>query len=179
METPCIPRSIRASIVWPLPEPAMSTASINDAIALLNALLRGELSAIDSYDRAAAALADPPLPELLENRACHLRRSQVLARTIRTQGGIPDTASGVWGALAKAATRGAAVLGRAAVIAVLTDGEERGLTTYRTELRRGDADVRQLIGVDLLPAQKRSLARLRQLIEVEGPMPGAASGGSA
>lgn len=156
----------------------MSTASINDAITLLNALLRGEVSAIDSYDRAVAALPDPPLPELLENRACHLRRSQVLAQTIRIHGGIPDTTAGVWGALAKAATQGAAVLGRAAVIAVLTEGEERGLTAYRSELRRGDAEVRQLIGVELLPAQKRTLARLRQLIEVEGPPPGTAWGGS-
>src|SRR5579862_6209170 len=93
--------------------------------------------------------------------------------------GIPDTSAGVWGALAKAATQGAAVLGHAAVIAVLTEGEERGLTTYRSELRRGDAEIRQLIAVDLLPAQRRTLARLRQLIEVEGPEPGTAPGGSA
>ncbi len=157
----------------------MSTTSITDTILFLHALLRGELSAVDSYDRAMAGLPEPPLGELLENRQCHHRRSQIIARAIRAHGGIPDASSWVWGALAKATTQGAAVLDRAAIIAVLTDGEERGLTTYRNELSRGDAEVRQLIGVDLLPSQKRTLTRLRQLIEVEGPPSGSAARGTA
>ena len=146
----------------------MPSTSQIDTITQLKALLKGEISAVESYDVAISALADGRIPAVTENHDCHARRVELIVAAIRANGGVPDVTSGVWGALAGAATKGAAVLGRAAVFAILIEGEERGLSDYRRLLRSGDPSIRQLIGTDLLPAQKQSLARLLQTDEAAG-----------
>jgi hypothetical protein len=65
--------------------------------------------------------------------------------------------------LAQATTGSAKLFGRSAVIAILEEGEDRGLADYRTAVVAGDEELRQLIDVELLPAQKRTHGRMSEL----------------
>jgi hypothetical protein len=141
-----------------------TTTNANDeAITQLNTFLRGELSAVETYDQALEKLSGEEIPELTLNRDCHFRRTQLLANAVVAKGGTPETKSGAWGALAQAATGSAKLFGRNAVISVLEEGEDRGLADYRAAVGKGDEEIRQLIGGDLLPAQKRTHERMSQL----------------
>jgi hypothetical protein len=139
------------------------TTTITETNNKLNALLRGELSAVETYDQVLKKLPWDEIPELRVNRDCHFRRTQLLANAIQFKGGTPETTSGAWGALAQAATGGAKLFGRDAMIAILEEGEDRGLADYRTAMEAGDEELRQLIGVELLPAQKRTHERMSLL----------------
>jgi hypothetical protein len=139
------------------------TTTTVDTIKQLNALLRGELSAVETYDQAVKKLTGEEIPELALNRDCHFRRTQLLADAVQSKGGTPESSSGAWGALAQAATSSAKLFGRGALIAILEEGEDRGLSDYRTAMGADDYEVKQLIGVDLLPAQKRTHERMSQL----------------
>ncbi len=141
----------------------MSDTTQADAIKQLNTFLRGELSAVETYDQVLKKLPGEEIPELILNRDCHSRRTKLLANAILAKGGTPETGSGAWGALAQAATGSAKLFGRSAMISILEEGEDRGLADYRTAVGVGDEEVRQLVGVDLLPAQKRTHGRMSEL----------------
>jgi bacterioferritin (cytochrome b1) len=129
----------------------------------LNYLLRSELAAVDSYDRAAVMLGDVIIPELGENRDCHFKRSQELNAAITAMDGEPAVSSGAWGGLSDTATEGVLVLGRTDIIGILTTGEDRGLADYRSMRLTADDRVRPIITRDLLPAQERTHHRIRLL----------------
>jgi Domain of unknown function (DUF2383) len=141
-----------------------NTTTNTETINQLNALLRGELSAVETYDQVLKKLSGAETPtELPMNRDCHFRRTQLLANEVVAKGGTPESSSGTWGALAQAATGSAKLFGRDAMIAVLEEGEDRGLSDYRTAAGVDDEDVQQLINVELLPAQKRTHERMSLL----------------
>ena len=74
--------------------------------ARLNALLRGEISAVETYDQAIAKAADErPLDAATLRRIAqeHGRAAQKLRAAVVRAGGRPENSSGVWGAYAKAA----------------------------------------------------------------------------
>jgi hypothetical protein len=140
-----------------------ATNTQSESIKQLNTFLRGELSAVETYDQVLKKLSGDEIPELAENRDCHFRRTLLLTNAIVAKGGTPETKSGAWGALAQAATGSAKLFGHDAMISVLEEGEDRGLADYRKAVGTGDEDVRQLVGVDLLPAQKRTHGRMSEL----------------
>ena len=138
---------------------AESASSVNR----LNYLLRTELAAVDSYDRAAVILGDVTIPELGENRDCHFCRAQRLTESVTAMDGAPTVSAGAWGGLETAATAGAKAPSRADIIAIVTTGEDRCLADYRSMLMTADDRVRSIIARDLLPAQERAHHRIRQL----------------
>ena len=140
-----------------------------DSIKQLNSFLRGERSAVETYDQVIKRLPGEEIPALQQNHDCHFRRTQLLSNTIEAQGGTPESGSGLWGTLAQAATGSAVLLGRAAMIAILEEGEDRGLADYRAAIGVGEEAVRQLVSTDLLPAQKRTHARMSELTQVGTP----------
>lgn len=135
----------------------------------LNALLRGEMSAVETYDLAILKTVDHPIPELALNRDCHARRVRILSDDVCAHGGHPEGTSGVWGAIVEIMTGGAAVLGRGAIIAVLEEGEDRGLKDYRQAMGMVDDEIRKQIEQDLLPAQKRTHKRMSLLSKSDPP----------
>lgn len=125
----------------------------------LQQLLRGELSAVETYDLALESLRHPELRGALGDlRDSHDRRVTLLRERIRELGGQPSESSGVWGAFARVVQRGAELLGDAAATSALERGEDHGLETYREDLGRFAPAVRELIRRELLPAQQRSHA---------------------
>lgn len=136
-------------------------SSTNDAvISNLNSLLRGEISAVETYNQAITHLANEPVDDLIANRDCHHKRVTLLKSTIAQHGGTPDATSGLWGSLAKLVEQGAALISVKTVIAALEEGEDRGLAQYR---KPGDLDPSsiQLIHTVLLPRQLETHERMR------------------
>src|SRR5439155_13227634 len=124
----------------------------------LNKLLRGELSAVETYQMALDKLdrTSTARTELESCMASHQNRAMMLRDAVVALGGEPSKGSGPWGAFAKAVEGTAKVFGDKAAIAALEEGEDHGLKDYRRELEGRDLDPqsRSLLIGQLLPAQQ-------------------------
>jgi hypothetical protein len=132
---------------------------------VLNELLRGELSAVESYDRALPAVEDKPAlrGDLQECRASHELRVERIRRAILDVGGEPVHASGAWGLFAKAVAGGARALGWKTVIMTLEEGEDHGLKEYDDAMPRLDEPVRKLVSTQIYPEQQHTHSVLSAL----------------
>ena len=97
----------------------------NECVDKLNGLLKGEISACETYRQALEKTTDSKIKGVLEaNHTCHSGRVSTLQSKISEAGGQPTTDSGAWGAFAKMMEGGAKVFGDKASIAVLEEGED-------------------------------------------------------
>ncbi len=130
----------------------------------LNELLRGEISAVETYRQALEKLSNSPTRIQLEDcRRSHEMRVQKLREQVVRMGGNPDTTSGAWGAFAKLFEGGAKAFGEKAAIAALEEGEDHGLRLYKGDLDKLDPASRALVEQDVLPAQERTHRSLSTL----------------
>ena len=124
-------------------------------IKICNQLLRGELSAIETYNQAIDKFKDSPTEiEVLEQILVdHEDSAELLRDHLVEMGAVPDTDSGAWGAFAKAVEGTATLLGESAALMALKEGEEHGIREYEDAL--ADADVmeeaKETIREELLP----------------------------
>lgn len=128
----------------------------NDASKELNALLRGELSAKETYEIALKELQGPMATELRDIASDHSLAVGQLESAVRTSGGEPSKSSGPWGLFAKAVTGTATGLGDKAVLKALKEGEEHGLKEYQEALESKDLDAttQELIRLRFMPRQQ-------------------------
>lgn len=136
---------------------------LSESVDLLNSLLRGEISAVETYDQAIEKYGDPLVPELRENRNCHHDRIAVLSARVRALGGEPSTSSGAWGVVANLTEGTAKLFGKQAAINALESGEDRGLEDYRNAIDKIDPGSASILLNDLLPAQERTHRRMSNL----------------
>jgi uncharacterized protein (TIGR02284 family) len=134
----------------------------------LNSLLRGELSAVETYQQALKKLCDEPgALDLRRIEAEHREAVNLLRQHILDCGGQPDSSSGAWGAWAKTVTGTAKVFGNAAALKALKEGEEHGINSYENALKETDLDAecRMLIESTLLPQTRAHVPVLDRLLE--------------
>jgi hypothetical protein len=144
----------------------MATTRTEIDISALDGLLRGEMSAIETYRQAiektdgAAGSSD-----LHSLQRSHRDAADALWHHIERHGGEPARGSGAWGAFAKAVEGAATLFGNGAALQALREGEERGLGQYREALADPTlpADCRALLR-SLLPRQQEHLTALDRLI---------------
>ena len=97
----------------------------------LNALLRGELAAVNAYQRALRANeghAVVDAAEILRFASEHQRTVAALQVAVREMGGVPASEAGTWGAFA--------LLRDTATVRELLEGEQAG----PVDVRRGARD---------------------------------------
>lgn len=130
----------------------------------LNSFLRGEMSAVETYQMALNKLdaTSSARDELLANLKSHQDRVMALQDAIVALGGKPSKSSGPWGAFAKMVEGTAKVLGDKAAVAALEEGEDHGLKDYRSDVDELDPDCQRLVG-QLLPMQQQTHDRLSAL----------------
>ena len=143
-----------------------------EAITQLNSLLRGEISAAETYRMAIDKVADSDnaanaglLREIQEE---HGRAAQGIRDRIRELGGEPSDSSGAWGAWAKTVQGTMNLFGDAAALKSLKEGEEHGLKDYQEAIDDVDPSSAQLIQNQLIPAQQRHINLLDQLMSSAG-----------
>src|SRR5256886_17645514 len=145
----------------------------DEACRQLNSFLRGEISAAETYkmaiDRAAKSDDNAANMGLLrEVQEEHGRAAQALRDRIRELGGEPSDSSGAWGAWAKFTQGTANLLGDAASLKSLKEGEEHGLKDYEEGIDDIDASSAELVQNQLIPAQQRHVSVLDTLISSVG-----------
>ena len=145
-----------------------TTPSNESVIDALNELLRGELSAVESYDKALPAIDKQPKvrADLQTCRASHEARADRIRAAIEQMGGKPARAGGAWGVFAKAVTTGSRVLGLKAVISTLEEGEDHGLKEYKEAMDRLDPGLQRLVSDELYPQQLQTHGMLSALKRV-------------
>ena len=130
-----------------------------DGIAGLNSLLRGELAAVNAWQhalRSAESRRIVDVPEILRFAAEHQRTVAALQVVVREMGGVPAR---------EVATAGAfALLADTATVRELLDGEISGLTTYEAVDGTLKGDARDLVTFELIPRQRRHVARLSAIL---------------
>ena len=116
----------------------MQTMTTTDVTAL-NSLLRGEMSAIETYRQANLKLDQEgsSTPELHNIQQDHRDAADRLWHHIEQHGGQPSEGSGAWGTFAKAVEGTAKLFGNKAALKALKEGEEHGLKDYQDALEDG------------------------------------------
>ena len=134
------------------------------SIEQLNSFLRGEISAVETYQMALDKVDDisTARDELLVNLKSHQDRVMMLQEAIIAAGGTPATGSGPWGVFAKVVEGGAKALGKKAAIAALEEGEDHGLRDYKADDEL-EPQTRMLLETQLRPAQQLTHDRLSAL----------------
>jgi hypothetical protein len=140
----------------------MGTATSIDQ---LNSFLRGEMSAVETYQMALEKLdtASPARTELETCQRSHEQRVSLLRDQIVRLGGTPAKSSGPWGTFAKTIEGGARILGDKVAISALEEGEDHGLKDYKDDIDKLDAEFRPLVQSKLLPLQEDTHSRLSAL----------------
>lgn len=147
----------------PLFHPLLDAVSDIDNV---NALLRGELAAVESYDQALAKFPDElGIGQLRMIRREHFKAANDLRDLIKGHGGQPAQSSGAWGAFAAAVTGTAKVFGWSAAISALEQGEERGISDYQSAIESDaiPSDCRAVIRGELLPMCEQHVAELNNV----------------
>ncbi|MES2709074.1 MAG: DUF2383 domain-containing protein [Verrucomicrobiota bacterium] len=140
--------------------------STDSTTEILNALLRGELSAIETYSTAIHKFPVTDAVAVLEHmRSDHLASVSTLRALITGRGGKPSTDSGAWGNFAKAVESTASLFGPTSAISALKQGEKHGIGEYEEALEDDSVpgDVKQVLRDKLLPPLQRHLLNLESL----------------
>ena len=129
----------------------------------LDSLLRGELSAIETYGHAIHKFTESPLHSVLwEIRREHINSAQILRDLMHQRGGEPSTSSGSWGSLAGTVETVAAWFGLDFALAALQQGEKHGIREYHEALLDHNVGhvVKDAIRDQLLPPLHRHVELL-------------------
>jgi demethoxyubiquinone hydroxylase (CLK1/Coq7/Cat5 family) len=138
--------------------------STDTMIERLRELLRGEVSAVDTYELALRWTKDPALRRVLwQLQGEHDERVRLLRTKLHELAAEPAEGSGVWGAFAGLVQAGADLLGDATAVAALLEGEEHGLRNYQKCAAEAEPLVQDLVNTVLLPAQQKSVELCRTL----------------
>ena len=113
----------------------------------LNSLLRGELSATETYQQALTQLQGTQgYDDLKGIHREHREAANTLRQHVHHYGAKPDQGSGAWGAFAKAVEGTAKAFGTDAALKALKEGEEHGMKEYEKALSSQlPSDVRAII----------------------------------
>ncbi len=135
-------------------------------IKICNCLLRGELSAVETYTQVINKHGSSNVVEELRRiRSDHSKSANQLSANVRSMGGQPNSDSGAWGIFATAVQATANLFGTDSAIDSLRRGEESGRSDYQDALLDDEvmADCKALIREDLLPRVIFHIAALENL----------------
>src|SRR4051794_13144763 len=141
--------------------------SVEDRTAGLNRLIRGELSAVETFRPALDKMKDAPeATELHAMMVEHRAAVQALREHVLHCGGTPANSSGPWGTWAKLVEGAAQIFGNAATLKALKEGEEIGIQDYERFLQdeNADHDCKELVRTQLLPQGRSHIPVLDRLI---------------
>jgi hypothetical protein len=137
--------------------------SLYASIDRCNELLRGEISAVETYAIAIRRFSEEAaIPTLRSIRDDHADSVELLRGSVARLGGTPTTDSGAWGGFAQTVEKAASLLGDGTALEALRQGEKHGVRQYEDAIadEDGDQESRLLYTEVLMP---RLLIHLTQL----------------
>ena len=138
----------------------------HECIDVCNSLLRGELSAIETYNQALEKFdSELERSALRAIQNDHQNSASRLREHLVDMGAEPATESGAWGTFAKAVEGSAKLLGESPALVALQQGEEHGIDQYEDALRNKDVmeEIKIVIRQQLLPPLSDHVAALDRL----------------
>jgi hypothetical protein len=135
-------------------------------IEVCNKLLRGERSAVETYDLAIRKFGnDSAMTELNRLREHHVDAVAALEENVLSMGGQPDASAGAWGVFANTVQGAANLFGANSALEALQKGEQSGLGDYQKALEDEDvmAECKTLIQCRLLPRTAEHVTTLDRL----------------
>ncbi len=139
---------------------------LEKSIDVLNSYLRGEISAVETYQMALSKISEPSLRTALSDcLQSHQDRVDLLRQRVQQLGGRPSGGSGLWGGFTKLIEGGAKVFGARPALAALEEGEDYGLKMYqdREDREKMEPESRRLVETRLLPEQQKTHAAMSRL----------------
>ena len=140
------------------------------AVEAANAMISGELSAVETYAVALDKFrTEPAVGSLRQIQADHQAFAEELTTIVRQSGGIPALKSGTWGNIVVLVETSAALFGEDSAITALATGEKLGRELYEESLSKDEfsPEVRQLAVEKVLPALERHLTTLEAIKDSE------------
>lgn len=137
----------------------------------LNELLRGELSAVETYRQALTSVEGQPEAETLRTFMNeHRSNASKISMRVSELGGVPSTDSGVWGTWAKTVTGTAKLLGDRTALKALKEGEEHGLKEHQEVVENINVpdSVRREVKAEFIPETQDRIEKLDTLIDSVG-----------
>lgn len=135
--------------------PNLATTRVMGA---LDALLRSEFAAVETYQQAIGSLGGEAGSELFDCLNSHQFRAEFLSERIADLHGVPSVSAAPWATFASLRSGSAREpSGRQAILTALRDGEARNLEVYHEGMNRLDMASLRLLEVDLLPEQHRTV----------------------
>lgn len=139
-----------------------TTYSRDAVLHQLASFCRGEMSAVETYDRALSnAMMSSYTEVLTECRESHARRVTKLAERIVGMGGVQPQSSGPWGVIVEFFDKIAEGTSAAAAISILEDGEDHGTRDYEADIGKVDLDTQAFLRTHVIPREITT----RRLIE--------------
>ncbi|MCB0347582.1 MAG: DUF2383 domain-containing protein [Bdellovibrionales bacterium] len=133
----------------------------------LQKVLRGEVSATESYDRAKKMFSKNRIAadKLEQIRYEHEEAVRFWQKHILDEGVDIDTSSGAWGAVVEGFVATAKLFGEDLTTSALLTGEEYGLKEYKDILEDEniDRDTKSFVSEVLIPRQKRHINILKTI----------------
>ena len=141
-------------------------SDLKECISICNSLLRGELSAVETYGQAIEKFRDHPgVKALAEIQQVHRTHAAKLRQNVMNMGGEPSDDSGAWGTFAAAVQSTSNFFGKESAISSLQQGEKHGLEEYEDALDDDDVmmECKQMYRETMIPATKANIRVLEQL----------------
>ena len=141
-----------------------------DIIDDINDVLRGELSAIETYRQALDEVRDDHghdarFQQLARMQHEHEQAAEELRSLVQQMGGTPSRDSGPWGTWSKAVMGTARILGDKSALSALAAGEKSGVEDYQSAMKRDRTpDSVRHVYRTLLARNQERLDQLEQMI---------------
>ena len=145
-----------------------SAKADQNSVSVTNELLRGEISAVETYRQALEKVGtEPGSDRLRQFHDDHAQAVTELQRHVMKLGGSPSTDSGAWGVWAKTVVGSAKVLGDTAALKALKEGEQHGVKEYKELLENKNAseELKTIVRGSILPKQEEHIKFLDQMID--------------
>ena len=135
-------------------------------IEICNGLLRGEISAVETYDKAIEKFAgEVQAGELKRIREEHQKSVDELRENVLSMAGVPEIESGAWGTFANGVQAAANLFGEDSALFSLRQGEEYGQGQYDDALanERVMPECKNMIRTKQLPRIAEHIKTLERL----------------
>lgn len=146
---------------------ASSTSKTTESPSQLDDLIRGEMSAVKSYNTALEKVKDSKMSEkLMMIKNNHQTAVDTLMKYAGKEVKEDTKDAGIWGGFTKAFTGAAGLIGNTTALKALNTGESHGINEYKEALADDTIkpELKEVIRTKLLPQQEKHIETLKSFM---------------
>lgn len=132
----------------------------------IDKILRGEFSAMESYEQLMEKVNDDPEIERLEQfRDDHKKAASFWKMQVKREGKVPENSSSIWGKVVETFVGASKLAGNTAALKAIKKGEEHGLSLYEDMLNSDDLTPSQKVKItqEFIPNQMKHIESINAI----------------